>query len=79
MNNLKAIIEVLGEDNAERLKNSIVDIILDNIERDFNDYQCYLLDPDDITEFIEKCKKEAFGRIKEDIVNDMINKIKESI
>ena len=28
MNNLKAVIEVLGEDNAERLKKSIVDIIL---------------------------------------------------
>lgn len=79
MDNLKTIIEVLGEDNTERLRNSIVDIILDNIERDFNDYQCYLLDPDDITEFIEECKKEAFNRIKEEVVNDMMKKIKECV
>lgn len=57
MDNLKAVIEVLGEDNAERLKSSIVDIILENIERDFNDYTCYLLDPDDVAEFVEECKK----------------------
>lgn len=79
MSNLKAIIEILGEENTERLKSSIVDIILENIERDFNDYTCYLLDPDDISEFVEECKKEAFDRIKEDVVNDMMKSIRESI
>lgn len=69
----------MGEDNAERLKSSIVYIILDSIERDFNDYTCYLLDPDDISEFVEECKKEAFNRIKEDVVNDMMKKIRECI
>lgn len=79
MDNLKAVIEVLGEDNAERLKSSIVDIILDNIRNDFENYTCYLLDPDDVVEFVEECKKEAFEKIKEDVVNDMMKKIKENI
>lgn len=57
MDNLKAVIEVLGEDNAERLKSSIVDIILDNIRNDSENYTCYLLDPDDVAEFVEECKK----------------------
>lgn len=79
MNNLKAVIEILGEDNAEKLKSSIVDIILDNIRNDFENYTCYLLDPDDMAEFVEECKKEAFKKIKEDVVNDMMKKIKENI
>lgn len=79
MSNLKAVIEVLGKENVKRLKSSIVDIILDNIQRDFNGYDCYLLDPDDVSIFIEECKKEAFERIKEDVINDMMKKIKESI
>lgn len=79
MDNLKAVIEVLGEDNAERLKSSIVDIILDNIRNDFENYTCYLLDPDDVAEFVEECKKEVFEKIKEDVVNDMMKNIKESI
>lgn len=79
MSNLKAVIEVLGEENTERLKSSIVDIILDNIRNDFENYTCYILNPDDISEFVEECKKEAFGRIKEDVINNMMEKIKENI
>lgn len=79
MNNLKAVIEVLGEENTERLKSSIVDIILDNIRNDFENYTCYLLEPDDVSIFIEECKKEAFEKIKEDVINDMMKKIRECI
>lgn len=79
MNNLKAVIEVLGEDNAEKLKESIINIILGQIQSDFENYSLYVLDPEDIQEFIDKCKNEAFNRIKEDIINDMIKKIKENI
>lgn len=79
MDNLKAIIKVLGEENAERLKSSIVDIIIENISNDFESYYLCLLDPDDVAEFIEECKNEAFNRIKEDVINDMIKKIKENI
>lgn len=78
MNNLKAVIEVLGEDNAERLKKSIVDIILGQIQSDFENYSLYILDPKDIQKFIDECKQEAFNRIKEDVVSDMM-KIKECI
>lgn len=79
MDNLKAAIKVLGEKNAERLKSSIVDIIIENISNDFESYDSYLLDPDDVAEFIEECKKEAFNRIKEDVINDMMKKIGECI
>lgn len=79
MNSLKAIAKVLDEDNVERLKSSITDIILENIRSDFKAYDSYLLDPDDVSDFVEECKKEAFERIKEDVVKDMMKKIKESI
>lgn len=79
MNNLKAVIEVLGEDNAERLKKSIVDIILGQIQSDFENYSLYILDPEDLQEFIDECKQEAFNRIKEGVVSDMMMKIKECI
>lgn len=79
MDNLKAVIKVLGEENVERLKSSIVDIIIENISNDFESYDLCLLDPDDVAEFIEECKKEAFEKIKEDIVNDMVKKIKENV
>ncbi len=79
MNNLKAVIEVLGEDNAERLKKSIVDIILGQIQSDLEDYSLYILDPEDVQEFVDECKQEAFNRIKEDVVSDMMMKIKQCI
>ena len=79
MDNLKTVIKVLGEENVERLKSSIVDIIIENISNDFESYGLYLLDPDDVAEFIEECKKEAFNRVKEDVINDMKKKIRECI
>ena len=76
MDNLKTVIKVLGEENVERLKSSIVDIIIENISNDFESYTLCLLDPDDVAEFIEECKKEAFNRVKEDVINDMMKKIR---
>ena len=73
MDNLKADIKVLGEKNAERLKSSIVDIIIENISNDFESYDSYLLDPDDVAEFIEECKKEAFNRICEEAYRDYVD------
>lgn len=35
MKNFTAVVEILGEENSEKVKSSIVDIILDSIRNDF--------------------------------------------
>ena len=36
----------------------------------------YILNPEEIIDFVNECKEEAFKRVKEDVVNKMVNKIK---
>lgn len=81
MDKINGLIELLGEDNQKRLKDSVTDFIIEAIKNDIDDYshESYILNPEDIIDFVEKCKKEAFERIKEDVVNDMMKKIKEIV
>lgn len=51
------------------------------IEDDIRDYdrENYILNPDEIVDFVNECKEEAFKRVKEDVVNQMVDKIKLSL
>ena len=78
MDKITGLIELLGEENNKKIKDKVAQFIIDAIEDDIRDYdrENYILNPDEIIDFVNECKEEAFKRIKEDVVNQMMNKIK---
>lgn len=81
MNKITGLMGLLGEENNKKIKEKVTDFIIGAIEDDINDYnrQNYILNPDEIVDFVNECKDEAFKRIKEDVVNQMVEKIKLSL
>ena len=81
MNKITGLMELLGEDNNKKIKDKVTQFIIDAIEDDIRDYdrENYILNPDEIIDFVNECKEEAFKRVKEDVVNQMVDKIKLSL
>ena len=81
MDKITGLIELLGEDNNKKIKDNVAQFIIDAIEDDIRDYdrENYILNPDEIIDFVNECKEEAFKRVKDDVVNQMVDKIKLSL
>ena len=81
MDKITGLIELLGEDNNKKIKDKVTQFIIDAIEDDIHDYNrdSYILNPEEIIDFVNECKEEAFKRVKEDVVNQMADKIKLSL
>ena len=81
MDKITGLIELLGEDNNKKIKDKVAQFIIDAIEDDIDDYDRdnYILNPEEIIDCVNECKEEAFKRIKEDVVNQMVDKIKLSL
>ena len=81
MDKITGLIELLGEENDNKIKDKVAQFIIDAIEDDIRDYdrENYILNPDEIIDFVGECKEEAFKRVKEDVVNQMVDKIKLSL
>lgn len=81
MDKITGLIELLGEENNKKIKDKVTQFIIDAMEDDIHDYNrdSYILNPEEIIDFVNECKEEAFKRVKEDVVNQMVNKIKLSL
>ena len=81
MDKITGLIELLGEENNKKIKDKVTQFIIDAIEDDIRDYdrENYILNPDEIIDFVNECKEEAFKRVKDDVVNQMVDKIKLSL
>ena len=81
MDKITGLIELLGEENNKKIKDNVAQFIIDAIEDDIRDYdrENYILNPEEIIDFVDECKVEAFKRVKEDVVNQMMDKIKLSL
>lgn len=81
MDKLTGLIALLGEENEQKIKDKVTDSIIECVTDELNDYahESYILNPEEIIDFIADCKKEAFDRVKEDVVNNMVDKIKLSL
>ena len=81
MDKITGLMELLGEENNKKLKDKVTQFIIDVIEDDIKDYDRnnYILNPEEIIDFVNECKEEAFKRIKEDVVKQMVDKIKLSL
>ena len=81
MNKITGLMELLGEENNKKIKDKVTQFIIDAIEDGIREYdrENYILNPDEIIDFVNECKEEAFKRVKEDVVNQMVDKIKLSL
>ena len=81
MDKITGLMELLGEENNKKIKDKVTQFIIDAIEDDIDDYNkdSYILNPEEIIDFVNECKEESFKRIKEDVVNQMVDKIKLSL
>lgn len=81
MDKITGLIEILGEENNKKIKNKVTQFIIDAVEDDIRDYDrdSYILNPEEIVDFVNECKEEAFKRVKEDVVAQMVDKIKLSL
>ena len=81
MDKITGLMELLGEENNKKLKDKVTQFIIDAVEDDIRDYDrdSYILNPEEIIDFVDECKEEAFKRVKEDVVNQMVDKIKLSL
>lgn len=81
MDKITGLMELLGEENNKKIKDKVAQFIIDAVEDDIDDYDIdnYILNPEEIIDFVDECKEEAFKRVKEDVVNQMVDKIKMSL
>ena len=81
MDKITGLMELLGEENNKKIKDKVTQFIIDAIEDDIREYdrENYILNPEEIIDFVDECKEEAFKRTKEDVVNQMMDKIKLSL
>ena len=81
MDKITGLMGLLGEENNNKIKDKVTQFIIDAMEDDIHDYNrdSYILNPEEIIDFVDECKEEAFKRVKEDVVNQMVEKIKLSL
>ena len=81
MDKITGLMELLGEENNKKIKDKVTQFIIDAIEDDISDYdrQDFILNPEEIIDFVDECKEEAFKRVKEEVVNQIVDKIKLSL
>ena len=81
MDKITGLMELLGEENNKKIRDKVTQFIIDVVEDDIRDYDrdSYILNPEEIIDFVNECKEEAFKRVKEDVVNQMMDKIKLSL
>ena len=81
MDKITGLMELLGEENNKKIKDKVTQFIIDAMEDNIHDYNrdSYILNPEEIIDFVNECKEEAFKKVKEDVVNQMVDKIKLSL
>lgn len=78
MNDITALLDLLGEQNVERLRGRIVDIICDRIQSDLEAYGQYIFYPPDYEEFFDDCFQTAMKKVKKQITEKMMNQMLEA-
>ena len=82
-NNFSTVCTLLGAENEERLKNEIINVIIDRVEDDLTDWHEYLFNYDRMFQEIEaeitaevkaKVRKKVMAKLDEQI-DDMCNRI----
>ena len=65
-----ALIELIGENNKQKLQNAITDLLISRIESDLNEMCTYLIDFEELLEDVAKdVEKEVKDKIKDRYIN----------
>ena len=75
-NEITAIVEILGEERVEKLKDRLVDILIERIESDFETWDRYIFYPPDYEEIVAKAVAKAEKKIEKMYMDHMISKFK---
>ena len=85
MNNkdIANIIEFLTPEAKQRFEQGVVDLILNRVEKDLEDYGCYIFDNEllanKLDNLVEGMLSETIMKVKDEYETKMENKIKETI
>ena len=85
MNNkdITNIIEFLTPEAKQRFEEGVVELILNRVEKDLEDYDYYIFDneilSDRLSELVEGMLSETIMKVKDEYETKMENKIKETI
>ena len=85
MNNkdIANIIEFLTPEAKQRFEEGVVDLILNRVEKDLEDYDRYIFDneilSDKLGDLVEGMLSETIRKVKDEYETKMENKIKETI
>ena len=85
MNNkdIANIIEFLTPEAKQRFEEGVVDLILNRVEKDLEDYDYYIFDNEllasNLDNLVERMLSDTIGKIKAEYENKMESKIKETI
>ena len=85
MNNkdITNIIEFLTPEAKQRFEEGVVDLILNRVEKDLEDYDYYIFDneilSDKLGDLVEGMLSETIGKVKDEYETKIENKIKETI
>lgn len=69
---ISPVLDLLGEENVTKLKEGIVEILLDRVRDDLEAWGRYVFYPPDYSEFIEKCVKEAEKKLRRVYVDKLV-------
>jgi hypoxanthine phosphoribosyltransferase len=70
---MTTIIEFLGEENQDKIRNALTDAIIENLQESLD--QKWFICPDTLTEQLEDCYTKLFKKHKKEITNAMEIKI----
>lgn len=73
------ILTILTSEDKEDIRVALKDIIIERIKDDFEAYNCFIFDPDEldtmIQDAVEEAKAEIKPMVKEFMFNEMKNKL----
>ena len=72
MERLNALIELLGETRVEKLKDEIVEVLIEKLRDDFDSWHEYVFYPPDYSEILEQAVKKAEKKIEKIYVDKLV-------
>lgn len=76
MKELTKIAKILGEDNEQRLKNEITDLLIQRIEDDLDNYEDWIVD---LNYLYEEVNKEVQKAVKDKMIKFYTEKLEEKM
>lgn len=76
MKELTKIAKILGEDNEQRLKNEITDLLIQRIEDDLDNYEDWIVD---LNELYKEVNKEVQKAVKDKMIKHYTENFEEKM